>query len=117
MSAPIVAKVIQEQGSISDEIDYALMNYLLKNRGPGFTACQPSLVELEDGKQAIKMGIDNTLIDKNNQIMGLGIVGNVFVDVDSLQVLYCTPTEELEANITKLREAGVNPQSRPKGKY
>ena len=67
MSAPTVARVIQENGEINDELDYALMNYLLRNRGGGFTACQPSLVELSNGTQAIKMGIDNTFLSKNNQ--------------------------------------------------
>jgi len=38
MSIPNIIKVLQEQGSISDELDYALMNYLLKNRGTGYTA-------------------------------------------------------------------------------
>ncbi|MFX1394068.1 MAG: hypothetical protein ACFFAH_10880 [Promethearchaeota archaeon] len=117
MSAPKVIKVIQEQGSISDEIDYALMNYLLKNRGDGYTACQPSLVELETGRQAIKMGIDHTFIDKNNKLMGLGIVGTVFIDFETLKVIFCTSLEELEANIIKLRESGIEPQPRPKGKY
>ncbi len=117
MSAPNVVKVLQEAGEINDELDYALMNYLLKNRGTGFTACQPQLVELEDGKQAIKMSIDNTYIDKNNQLMGLGIVGTLFIDVDTLQVIYCTLNEELEQNIQKLKDAGIQAQPRPKGKY
>ena len=117
MSAPTVTKVIQEHGEINDELDYALMNYLLRNRGGGFTACQPSLVELSDGSQAIKMGIDNTFLNKNNQLMGLGIVGSLFVDVNSLKVVYCTPLEQLEANIKKLEDAEVEPQPRPKGKY
>ena len=117
MSAPNVINVIQEKGSISDEVDYAIMTYLLRNRGPGFTACQPSLVELEGGKKAIKMGIDHTFIYKNNQLMGLGIVGNLFIDSETLKILYCTPPEELESNINKLKEAGIEPQPRPKGKY
>ena len=54
-SAPNVIKVLQEQGEINDELDFALMNYLIANRGTGYTACQPQLVELENGKQAIKM--------------------------------------------------------------
>ena len=112
-----VKKILQEKGAISDEVDYAIMNYLLRNRGPGFTACQPSLVELEGGKKAIKMGIDNTFIDKNNQLMGLGIVGNLYIDSETLKILYCTPPEELESNINKLKEAGIEPQPRPKGKY
>jgi len=117
MSAPNVAKVIQEQGSITDEVDYALMTYLLKNRGGGYTACQPSLVELENGKQAIKMGIDHTFIDKNNHLMGLGIVGTLFIDTESLQVVFCSTLDELEANIQKLKDTGLEPQPRPKGKY
>ena len=117
MSAPNVVKVVQEQGEINDELDYALMTYLMKNRGGGFTPCQPKLVELEGGKQAIQMGIDNTFIGKNNQLMGLGIIGNLFIDVDTLQVIYCTPKEELDQNIEKLKNAGIDPQPRPKGKY
>ncbi|MFX1314947.1 MAG: hypothetical protein ACFE9T_03725 [Promethearchaeota archaeon] len=117
MSAPNVIKIIQENGEIDDELDYAVMNYLLKNRGTGYTACQPQLVELEGGKQAIKMDIDHTFIDKDNQLMGLGIVGNLFIDLDTLKVLYCTPKEDLENNIEKLKNANIQPQSRPKGKY
>jgi hypothetical protein len=117
MSAPTIVKVIQEQGEINDELDYALMNYLLRNRGGGFTACQPQLVELENGQQAIKMSLDNTFMGKNNQLLGLGIVGTLFVDVNTLKVLYCTPLQQLEANIKKLEDAGVEPQPRPKGKY
>lgn len=117
MSAPNVVKVLQEKGEISDEVDYALMNYLLKNRGPGYTACQPSLVELGSSKQAIKMGIDHTFIDKNNQLMGLGIVGALFIDYETLQVIFCTPLKELEVNVQKLKNAGLEPQPRPKGKY
>ncbi|MHA1294428.1 MAG: hypothetical protein ACTSQJ_17430 [Promethearchaeota archaeon] len=117
MSIPNIIKVIQEQGEINDELDYALMNYLLKNRGTGYTACQPQLVELEGGKKAIKMNIDNTFIGKDNQLLGLGIVGTLLIDFDTLQVVYCTPKEELEANIEKLKAAGYEPQPRPRGKY
>ncbi|MFX1322994.1 MAG: hypothetical protein ACFFAQ_15260 [Promethearchaeota archaeon] len=117
MSAPNVIKVLQEQGEINDELDYAIMTYLLRNRGAGYTACQPQLVELEGNKQAIKMDIDHTFIDKENQLMGLGIVGNIFIDVGSLQVIFCTSNEELENNIEKLKNAGIQPQLRPKGKY
>ncbi len=116
-SAPNVIKVLQEQGEINDELDFALMNYLITNRGAGYTACQPQLVELENSKQAIKMNIDNTFIDKNNQLMGLGIVGSLFIDVESLQVMYCSSSEELNKNIEKLKNAGIQPQTRPKGKY
>ncbi|MHA1255749.1 MAG: hypothetical protein ACTSPS_09145 [Promethearchaeota archaeon] len=117
MPIPSVVNILQEEGAINDELDYALMTYLLKNRGTGYTACQPSLVELEDGKKAIKMNIDNTLINKNNQLMGIGIVGALFIDSETLQVIYCTPKEELENNIEKLISAGYKPQPRPRGKY
>ena len=116
MKEPHIVKVLQE-GEINDELDYALMNYLLKNRGPGYTACQPKLIELEDSKKAIKMDIDSTFVDKNNQLMGLGIVGSLFVEFDTLKVLYCTSAEDIEANIKKLTEAGIAPSPRPKGKY
>jgi hypothetical protein len=114
---PAVKEVIEEKGEISDELDFALMNYLLKNRGSGYTACQPKLVKLANGENAIKMGIDNTFIGKDNKLMGLGIVGTIFVDPNTLNLIYVTPKEELEENIEKLKEAGVEPQPRPKGKY
>jgi len=114
---PKVAKVLQEDGEINDELDYALMNFLLKNRGTGYTPCQPKLVELENGEKAIQMNIDNTFADKNNQLMGLGIVGKMYIDFESLKVIYCTPKEILEQNVEKLKEAGYEPQPRPKGKY
>ena len=53
MQDPSIVKVLQENGEINDELDYAIMNYLIQNRGPGFTACQPSLIELEEGKKSI----------------------------------------------------------------
>lgn len=117
-SAPNVIKILQE-GEIKDELDYSLMKYLMRKRGPGFTACQPQLVELENNKQAIKMNIDNTFIDKDNNLMGLGIVGTLFVDIESpeLNVIYCSSSEELAINIEKLKNTGIQPQARPKGKY
>ncbi len=117
MAGPKIKKVVQEKGSISDELDYALMNFLIKNRGTGFTPCKPQFVELEDGQEAIKVSIDNTFVNKNNQLMGLGIVGKIFVDPDSMKILYATSLEELEENIKKLEESGIEPQPRPKGKY
>jgi hypothetical protein len=114
---PNILKVLQEKGAINDELDIALMNYLIQNRGPGYTACQPQLVELEGNIKAIKMDIDNTFVNNENQLMGLGIVGTLFVDYDSISVIYCTSKAELEHNIQKLKDAGINPQPRPKGKY
>jgi hypothetical protein len=49
--------------------------------------------------------------------MGLGIVGTIYIDYDTLKVMYCTPLEELEANIQMLKNHGITPQERPKGKY
>jgi hypothetical protein len=49
--------------------------------------------------------------------MGLGIVGTLFVSTESLKVLYCTSAEELEENIEKLKNSGIEPQVRPHGKY
>ncbi|MFX0076877.1 MAG: hypothetical protein ACFE96_15640 [Candidatus Hermodarchaeota archaeon] len=114
---PTIKKILQEDGEINDELDFALMNYLITNRGTGFTACQPTLVELDNGKQAIKMGIDHTFIDENNHLMGLGIVGTLFIDYDSLKVTFCSSSEDLAKNIEKLKNAGIKPQPRPKGKY
>ena len=114
---PKIVKVLQEKGEINDELDYALMNYLIQNRGAGYTACQPQLVELENNIKAIKVNIDNTFVNNTNQLMGLGIVGTLFVDYNSLSVISCTPKAELEQNIEKLKNAGITPQPRPKGKY
>ena len=114
---PTVIKILQDKGEINDELDFALMNYLISKRGTGYTACQPQLVELENSKKAIKMNIDNTFIDKDNHLMGLGIVGTLFIDVDSLQVMFCSSSEKLVSNIEKLKNAGIQPQPRPKGKY
>ena len=93
MSIPKVLKVLQEKGEISDELDYALMKYLLQNRGTGFTPCQPMLVELEDGIKAIKLSIDNTFVGKDNKLMGLGIIGLIYVDMENYNVLYASSKE------------------------
>ena len=114
---PKIVKILQEKGEINDELDYAVMNYLIQNRGTGYTACQPQLVELEGNIKAIKLNIDNTFVNNANQLMGLGIIGSLFVDYNSLTVIYCTPKNELEHNVQKLNEAGIQPQPRPKGKY
>jgi hypothetical protein len=114
---PSVKKILQENGEINDELDFALMNYILTNRGTGFTACQPQLVELDNSKKAIKMSIDHTFIDENNQLMGLGIVGTLLIDYETLKVIFCSASEDLANNIEKLKNAGIKPQPRPKGKY
>ncbi|MBD3193566.1 MAG: hypothetical protein GF317_00820 [Candidatus Lokiarchaeota archaeon] len=118
MVVPKISEVLEEKGQISDELDYALMKYLLENRGTGYTPCQPQLVRLEDGSEVIKVNIDNTFVSKdNNTLMGLGIVGKMFIDSKTLNVVYATPKDELEANIEKLKNSGITPQPRPKGKY
>ena len=117
MSEPKITKVINDSGEISDELDYALSKFLLSERGAGFTACQPKLVELEGGTQAIKMGIDHTFFGKDGNIYGLGIVGYIYIATTDFSVLYCSPLEELEENIEVFRESGIKPQARPKGKY
>lgn len=117
MSEPIVTNVVNESGEVSDEIDYALSKFLLAERGAGFTACQPKLVELEDGTQAIKMGIDHTYLGTDMNIYGFGIVGQIYVSTKDFSIVYCTPIEELEENIKVLKDSGIDPQIRPKGKY
>ena len=34
MQDPSIIKILQKQGEINDELDYAIMNYLLQNRFP-----------------------------------------------------------------------------------
>ncbi|NHJ20333.1 MAG: hypothetical protein EAX91_05275 [Candidatus Lokiarchaeota archaeon] len=114
---PVVKKILQVNGEINDELDFAIMNYLLTKRGSGYTACQPQLVELDNDKKAIKMNIDHTFIDQDNRLMGLGIVGTMFIDYDSLHVTFCSSSDDLVKNIEKLKIAGIKPQPRPKGKY
>ena len=117
MPEPVIKRIIEETGEISDEIDYALANYIANTLGFGYTPCQPSLVELKGGKNAIRLGLDHTFIGDGNQLMGYGIVGYVFVDTDTMDVIYCTPPAELEANIQTLLDSGIEPQPRPRGKY
>jgi hypothetical protein len=114
---PVVTKVIEEQGEISDEIDYALASFVANNIGFGYTPCQPALVELNNGKQVIRMGLDHTFVGEKNKLMGYGIVGYLFIDPETMDVLYCTPVEELEKNVETITNSGVAPQPRPRGKY
>ncbi|OLS16289.1 MAG: hypothetical protein RBG13Loki_0112 [Promethearchaeota archaeon CR_4] len=114
---PVVKKIIEEQGEISDEIDYALANFVANNIGFGYTPCQPALVELNNGKQVIRMGLDHTFVGAKNQLMGYGIVGYLYIDPETMDVLYCTPSEELEKGVETILNSGVAPQPRPRGKY
>lgn len=117
MTEPKVVKIVNESGEISDDLDYALANFLLAQRGPGFTACRPQLVELEDQSQAIKMMIDHTYIGKDNNVYGLGIVGYIYISTTDYSIIFCTPLKEMEENIQVLKDSGVEAQKRPKGKY
>ncbi len=56
-------------------------------------------------------------MDKDNQLMGLGIVGKIYIDLDTLKVIYCTPAQDLENNVEVLKSAEIEPQPRPRGKY
>jgi hypothetical protein len=117
---PKVVNIVEAQGEVSDEIDYLVNMKLLEMRGGGFTACQPSLVELENGVRAIRMGIDHTFIDsETGQVMGYGIIGYVYVAIDSpnYDILYITPQEELDEKVKYILENDVEPQPRPRGKY
>lgn len=122
---PNITKIIEPDGEVSDEIDYLANSRLAAERGFGFTACQPSLVEIEiEGKsiQAIKMGIDHTYVDsKTGQVMGYGIIGHIYVSMDSdpqnFRVFYITPKEELEEKIQYIFENNVEATPRPNDKY
>ncbi len=113
---PVVVNTVVERGEISDELDYALANYIAENLGFGYTACQPQLVELESGN-AIKIGLDHTFISKDRELMGYGIVGHIYIDAETQEILFCTPKEILEENIKLLLDEGIKPKPRPKGKY
>ena len=117
MLEPKVAKIINERGEISDELDYAISKFILSERSSGFTACCPQLVEIEDGSQAIKMGLDNTFIGKDGKIYGLGIVGYLYISTKDFSIIYCTPLNEMEENVQILKDSGVEAKIRPKGKY
>ncbi|TFG20937.1 MAG: hypothetical protein EU530_01935 [Promethearchaeota archaeon] len=121
MQEPKILKILEESGELSDELDYMVNNHLMAERGMGYTACSPSLVEIEytgNPKQVIKMGIDHTFVDVDSgQVMGYGIVGYLFFQAEPFEVLYITPTEDLESKVTYILESGMEASERPKGKY
>lgn len=117
MTEPKVTKIINERGEISDELDYAISKFIISERGAGFTACCPQLIEIEDGSQAIKMGLDNTFIGKDGNIFGLGIVGYLYISIKDFSIIYCTPLNEMEENVKVLKDTKVEAKVRPKGKY
>ncbi|MHA1732134.1 MAG: hypothetical protein ACTSU5_09325 [Promethearchaeota archaeon] len=114
---PTVVKVVAAEGEISDEMDYSLANFLAHHVGFGFTPCQPQLVELEGGTLAIKVSLDHTFVNKDNQLMGYGIVGTLYIDAKTQEVLYVTPKEVLEDKVRIIMENDIEPQPRPRGKY
>ena len=120
MQEPRILKVLEESGELSDELDYIVNKRLMTDRGMGYTACSPSLVEIDRGGipvQVIKMGIDHTFVSETGQVMGYGIVGHLFFQAEPFEVFYITPTEELESKVTYIIESGMEASIRPKGKY
>lgn len=123
MTEPNVVNVIEPEGEISDEMDYLVNMKVMEQIGAGFTACQPSLVEIErDGEttQAIKMGLDHTFVDSDSgQVMGYGIVGHIFMtpDLDDFEIYYITPKEILDEKVEYIMENDIEPEPRPRGKY
>ncbi|MHA1132324.1 MAG: hypothetical protein ACTSQQ_16170, partial [Candidatus Helarchaeota archaeon] len=111
MSPPKVVKVLHESGKVADEIDWNVSKYLINERGAGYTACRPSLVELDDGTQAIKFLIDFTAVEEDG-VYGYGFVGELFADVQG-NVKWCTPKDVMEQKRDELVTT-VQPQKRPK---
>ena len=111
MDNPKVSKVLHESGTVADEIDWNVAKYLISERGPGYTPCQASLVELEGGTQAIRFQIDFTAMEEDG-VYGYGIVGELFSDAQG-NVLWCTPQEMMDKKRDEL-VATVQPQKRPK---
>ncbi|MHA1298941.1 MAG: hypothetical protein ACTSO9_05795 [Candidatus Helarchaeota archaeon] len=103
-------KVIQKAGKVDDEIDWQVAKHVM-NLGQ-YTPCQPSLVELEGGKQAIKYLIDKTVVEKDG-LYGYGIVGSLFVSLDPLGIMWFTPKEILEKRSEELIKT-AKPQKRPR---
>jgi hypothetical protein len=98
----------------------------------GLTACQPSLVELEDGTKAIKFLIDSTFLDQDtNKIMGYGdtstgqnFVGELYMSYDennleNNEILFITPKEQVDSAVQEIMNNPdkFTPSERPKGKY
>ncbi|MHC1590622.1 MAG: hypothetical protein ACXQS8_00890, partial [Candidatus Helarchaeales archaeon] len=99
MSAePKVVKVIHETGMLNEELDWEITKYLM-SLGVGYTPCSPSLVELEGGKQAIRILIDKTAVMKDG-VYGYGIIGKIYIEIPKsprdLRIIWMTPKEELE---------------------
>jgi hypothetical protein len=129
---PKIAQIMVSDGQVSDEVDYFVNTYLAEQRGFGLTACQPALVQLESGEQAIRFKLDSTFVDAvTNNVKGYGLLGTDegFVgelllsynpeDVSDMRVLFITPQEEIEHNLQQIL---ANPEKfpateRPRDKY
>ncbi len=118
---PKILKIVEESGELSDELDYMVNNSLMQARGMGYTACNPSLVEIDlagNPTQVIKMGIDHTYVDsETGNVMGYGVVGYLYFNADPFKILYITPQEQLENKVKYILESGMEAGVRPKGKY
>ena len=129
---PRIASVLAAAGDVSDEVDYAVNNFVMTERGLGLTACQPSLVQLEDGGQAIRFKLDSTFIDnETNKIMGYGKIGTeegfageVYLsfnpeDPDDMHPLYITPQSLIDTAVQQIlsNPEQFPPTERPRGKY
>lgn len=117
---PKILFVVEESGELSDELDYMVNNRLMAERGMGYTACSPSLVEVDlkgIQTQVIRMGIDSTFRSDNGQVMGYGIVGYLYFIVEPFEVIYITPKDQLEEIVKYIIESGRDAFERSKGKY
>ena len=121
MQEPKILRVIEESGELSDELDYIVNNSLMQARGMGYTACAPSLIEIDyngNAMEVIKMGIDHTYVDsETGMVMGYGIVGYIFFKAEPFEIVFITPENQLEEKIKFVLESGMEATERPKGKY
>lgn len=107
---PKVVKVLEKSGSVNEEIDWQVAKHVMDFGG--YTPCQPSLVELEGGKKAIKYLIDKTVVEKDG-LYGYGIVGSVYVSIEPLGIMWMTSKEVLDKQSEKLIKT-AKPQKRPR---
>ncbi len=110
MNPPKVVNVLHESGQVADEIDWNISKFLITERGPGYTACCASLVELEGGTQSIKFLIDFTAVEEDG-VYGYGYVGELYSDVQG-NVIWCSPQDVMEKKRDEL-VATVQPEKRP----
>jgi hypothetical protein len=107
---PKVVQVIEEKGKVDEQVDWQVAKHVMALGQ--YTPCQPSLVELEGGKQAIKYLIDKTVVEKDG-LYGYGIVGSLYVSLDPLGIMWFTPKEILEKRSEELIKT-AQPQKRPR---